>query len=68
MRHAMKPKSTIIMCDKETLRNNNFFDLTFNPHITYDSGCQKNLDEIKRIENILLKTIETCKKFGRRLY
>ncbi len=64
MRHAMKPKSTIIMCDKETLRNNNFFDLTFNPHITYDSGCQKNLDEIKRIENILLKTIETCKNSG----
>lgn len=29
MRHAMKPKSTIIMCDKKTLENNRFFDKSF---------------------------------------
>lgn len=64
MRHAMKPKSTIIMCDKKTLQNNTFFDLTFNPHITYDSDNQKDIDEIKRVENILSKIIETCKNSG----
>lgn len=64
MRHAMKPKSTIIMCDKKTLQNNTFFDLTFNPHITYDSECQKDINEINRVANILSKIIETCKNAG----
>lgn len=64
MRHAMKPKSTIIMCDKKTLQNNNFFDLTFNPHLTYNSDCQKDIDEIKRVKHALTKIIETCKNSG----
>ena len=62
MRHAMKPKSTIILCDKKTLQNNSFFDLTFNPHITYDSEKQRDIDEINRVSSILKKVIETCKK------
>lgn len=62
MRHAMKPKSTIILCDKKTLQNNSFFDLTFNPHIIYDSEKQKDIDEINRVSNILKSVIETCKK------
>lgn len=62
MRHAMKPKSTIILCDKKTLQNNRFFDLTFNPHIIYDSEKQKDIDEINRVSNILKSVIETCKK------
>lgn len=61
MRHAMKPKSTIILCDKKTLQNNSFFDLTFNPHIIYDSEKQKEIDEIKRVSEILKNVIETCK-------
>lgn len=60
MRHAMKPKSTIILCDKKTLQNNSFFDLTFNPHITYDSEKQKEIYEINRISNILKNVIKTC--------
>lgn len=62
MRHAMKPKSTIILCDKNTLQNNSFFDLTFSPHITYDSEKQKDIDEINRVSDILKNVIETCKK------
>lgn len=62
MRHAMKPKSTIILCDKKTLQSNSFFDLTFNPHILYDSEKQKEIDEINRVANILKSVIETCKK------
>ena len=62
MRHAMKPKSTIILCDKKTLQNNSFFDLSFNPHITYDSDRLRDIDEISRISNILKNVIETCKK------
>lgn len=62
MRHAMKPKSTIILCDKKTLQNNSFFDLTFNPHIIYDSEKQREIDEINRVANILKNVIETCKK------
>lgn len=61
MRHAMRPKSTIILCDKKTLQNNSFFDLTFNPHIIYDSERQKEIDEINKITNILKNVIETCK-------
>lgn len=62
MRHAMKPKSTIILCDKNTLQNNSFFDLTFNPHIIYDSEKQRDFDEINRVSNILKNVIEICKK------
>ena len=62
MKHAIKPKSTIILCDKKTLQNNSFFDLSFNPHITYDSDRQRDIDEISRISNILKNVIETCKK------
>ena len=61
MRHAMKPKSTIIMCDKKTIDNNKFFDLTFNPQIIYDSDKQKDIDEIKRVSYILSNVIQTCK-------
>jgi hypothetical protein len=60
MRHAMKPKSTIIMCDKKTLESNKFFDLTFNPQILYDSEKQKDLEEITRVSDILASVIETC--------
>ena len=62
LRHAMKPKSTIILCDKQTLCSNNFFDLTFNPHITYDSEKQKENSEIIKISNILRNVIEVCIK------
>ena len=61
MRHAMKPKSTIIMCDKETLNNNRFFDLTFTPQIIYDSTKQTDINEIQRVSDILKKVIQTCK-------
>ena len=62
MRHAMKPKSTIILCDQQTLHNNSFFDLTFNPHITYDSERQRENSEIIRIAHILRNIIDTCIK------
>lgn len=62
MRHAMKPRSTIILCDKNTLQNNSFFDLTFNPHIIYDSEKQRDIDEINRVSEILKNVIEICEK------
>ena len=61
MRHAMKPKSTIIMCDEKTLENNRFFDLTFAPQIIYDSTKQTDINEIRRVSDILKKVIQTCK-------
>lgn len=62
MRHAMRPKSTIILCDKKTLDNNTFFDLTFNPQIRYDSSKQKDKSEINRVADILRNVIKTCKE------
>lgn len=61
LRHAMKPKSTIIMCDHNTLENNSFFDLSFCPQLRYDSTKQKNIDEINRVSNCLTQIIQTCR-------
>lgn len=61
MRHAMRPKSTIIMCDKKTMQNNKFFDLTFNPQIFYDSEKQEDPEEKKRISKLLSEIIDVCK-------
>ena len=61
LRHDMKPKSTIIMCDRKTLQNSNFFDLTFMPQIIYDSDKQKDIDEISRVGVQLSNVIDICK-------
>ncbi|OPX45964.1 hypothetical protein CLHUN_04390 [Ruminiclostridium hungatei] len=61
MRHAMKPKSTIILCDKKTMQHNKFFDITFNPQIYYDSNKQRDSDEIQRVSQLLADIIEVCK-------
>jgi hypothetical protein len=61
MRHAMKPKSTIILCDQKTMQHNNFFDITFNPQIYYDSNKQRDSEEIKRVSRLLANIIEVCK-------
>lgn len=60
LRHAMMPKSTIIICDKKTLEYNKFFDLTFIPQLYYDSKKQKDYEEIERIDLILSKIIQAC--------
>ena len=61
MRHAMRPKSTIILCDQKTLQNNNFFDITFCPQIYYDSEKQRDKKEIDRISRVLSEIIDVCK-------
>ena len=35
LRHAMKPKSTIIMCEEETISKYPFFDISMLPQIRY---------------------------------
>lgn len=61
MRHAMRPKSTIILCDQKTIQNNKFFDLTFNPQIYYDSEKQREQEEINRVSHLLSEIIDVCK-------
>lgn len=66
MRHAMKPKSTIILCDNKTAENTSFFDLTFNPQIKYDSIDQEvsKVDEFKKqLKNVIKTCIESSSDY-----
>lgn len=60
LRHAMKPKSTIIICDENTKESNKFFDLTFIPQVFYNSKKQRDISEINKFSRILKEVIKTC--------
>lgn len=60
-RHALKPRSTILMCAKNKMDEFKFFDLSFVPIIFYEHQkvklSQKTINETK---NILNRTIQSC--------
>ena len=58
-RHALKPRSTILLCAKEKSREFRFFDLTYVPIIFYDHKGSFILNtEINRTKAQLSKSIE----------
>ena len=60
LRHAMKPKSTIILCDNHTAQIK-FFDIQDLPQIRYDSDKLNEYSEFKRIQELLLSYIDNAK-------
>lgn len=59
LRHAMRPKSTIILCDNHTAKIN-FFDISHLPQIRYDSDKVNELDEVVRVKDILTEYITSA--------
>lgn len=64
LRHAMKPKSTIILCEELTIEKYPFFDISMNPQIRYhrekiitDTEYRINLQD--KLENILISCIKS---------
>lgn len=63
LRHAMKPKSTIILCEIDTINKYPFFDISMSPQLRYHR--KKILsDESYRssLQNRLEETLKTCLK------
>ena len=60
LRHAMKPKSTIILCDNHTAQIK-FFDIQDLPQIRYDSDKLNEYSEFKRIQELLSSYIDNAK-------
>lgn len=61
LRHAMKPKSTIILCDTKTFSDYSFFDISMQPQFTYD--YEKMFREPKYLDDLkckLCELINTC--------
>lgn len=60
-RHALKPRSTILMCAKKKMEEFKFFDLSFVPIIFYEHHknklSEKTISDTKRILN---QTIQSC--------
>lgn len=59
LRHAMKPKSTIILCDNHTAQIT-FFDIHDLPQIRYDSDKINELPEVTRIKELLSNYIDSA--------
>lgn len=61
LRHAMKPKSTIILCDTKTADIFNFFDISMQPQLRYDSNklCNDEKYMYEKQEK-LEKIIQNC--------
>ncbi len=58
-RHALKPRSTILLCSKDKEKEFKFFDLTYVPIIFYNhQGLHIDACEIKRVQNDLNKFID----------
>lgn len=58
-RHALKPRSTILLCSKDKEKEFKFFDLTYVPIIFYDhQGLHIDACEINRVQNVLNKFID----------
>lgn len=60
LRHAMKPKSTIILCDNHTAQIK-FFDIQDLPQIRYDSDKLNEYSEFRRIQESLSSYIDSAK-------
>lgn len=61
LRHAMKPKSTIIMCDHHTAKIS-FFDIAHLPQIRYDSDKLNEVDEVNKVKKLLSEYIDSAIK------
>lgn len=60
-RHALKPRSTILMCAKNKMDEFKFFDLSFVPIIFYEHQKVKlSQRTIKQTKIILNRTIQSC--------
>lgn len=58
-RHALKPRSTILLCAKEEGHRFNFFDITYVPIIFYThEGAHIDTESIKTTQNALDKLLE----------
>lgn len=59
-RHALKPRSTILMCAKNKVEEFKFFDLSFVPIIFYEHQkeklSQKTINETKQVLNRMLQS------------
>lgn len=54
VRHALKPKSTIILCAKEKEKDFKFFDITYVPIVFYDhNGLRLNKKAIEKTKKTL---------------
>ena len=61
LRHAMKPKSTLILCDTKTFSNYSFFDISMQPQFKYDyEKILINPHYLYDLQCELLKIIDTC--------
>jgi len=64
LRHAMRPKSTIILCEELTISKYPFFDISMNPQLRYhrkkivsDENYRKSLQD--ELEDILISCLES---------
>lgn len=64
LRHAMRPKSTIILCEELTISKYSFFDISMNPQLRYhrkkivsDENYRKSLQD--KLEDILISCLES---------
>ena len=62
LRHAMRPKSTIILCEELTISKYPFFDISMNPQLRYhrkkivsDENYRKSLQD--KLEDILISCL-----------
>lgn len=61
LRHAMKPKSTIILCDTETFKRFKFFDISMQPQLQYNyDNMLENKHTLNNTQKKLSNLIQTC--------
>jgi hypothetical protein len=61
LRHAMKPKSTIILCEEITIRKYPFFDISMSPQIRYHrKKILSDENYRKSVQEQLEKTLIAC--------
>lgn len=68
LRHAMRPKSTIILCEEDTINKHPFFDISMNPQLRYHrkkilSNEVYKQSIQKKLEQILKTCIEADDKY-----
>ena len=61
LRHAMKPKSTLILCDIKTFNSYSFFDISMQPQFIYDyEKIFAQPEYLSKLKCKLFKIIGTC--------
>ena len=61
LRHAMKPKSTLILCDTKTFNSYSFFDISMQPQFIYDyEKIFPQSEYLSQLKCELFKIIGTC--------